>query len=179
MTSIRKISLAAALVAGIGFSADSFAGTSTAPMNISAVIAHNCTLTAVPPAAYPYDGYFTNATANFAATFNITYTCTTGAAPVITLDQGANPLVGSTAVAPARQMANGTARLAYNIFSSTANQTTASVGVAWGTNLAMGPTLVAGNGSAQTVPAYIAIIAGQVGLPVGTYTDTVTMTATF
>jgi spore coat protein U-like protein len=179
MTSIHKLSIAAALVAGIGFSADSFAGTSTANMSLSATITGTCSITAAAPAAFLYDAYVANATVNYTTTFNISYTCTTGAAPSITLDQGLHPTGGSTPVAPDRQMASGASRLMYNVFATTANQGTDSVGVAWGTNAAMGPTLAAGTGSAQTVPAYIVINAGQSALPAGTYTDTVVMTINF
>ena len=178
MTSIRKISLAAALVAGIGFTADSFAGTSTSNMSLSAAVSDNCTLTAAAPPAFPYDAYVANATINYTTNFLITYTCTSGATPTIVLDQGLHAFGGSTAVAPNRQMANGTNRLLHNIFSTAGNLGTGSVGVAWGTNLAMSPTLALGTGAAQTVPAYILILAGQL-VPAGTYTDTVVMTVNF
>jgi spore coat protein U-like protein len=52
------------------------------------------------------------------------------------------------------------------------------VGVAWGTNLAMSPTLGLGVGSEQSVLAYLTIFPGQT-LPAGTYSDTVAMTVNF
>jgi spore coat protein U-like protein len=177
--SIRKISFAAALVAATGFAADSLAaGSANANMNLSATVSENCTINEVTPGAFPYNGYAANATAPLEANFPITYACTAGATPTITLNEGVTPFASSTPVAPSRQMASGSSRLLYNLFATLANQSTGSVGVAWGTNLAMSPVLEQGVGSEQTVQAYLTIFPGQT-VAAGTYSDVVAMTVNF
>src|SRR5262249_33477142 len=124
-----------------------------------------------------YDPVVVNATTPAAGQFNISYTCTVGATPTITLDEGLNKAIGSTAAAPVRRMINGTSLMSYNIFSSTANRTTGTAAVAWGT--ANAPALVAPTGVAQQVTAFVGIPAGQTALVGGGYTDTMAMTITF
>src|SRR5262249_40580024 len=94
-----------------------------------------------------------------------------------TLDEGLNKAIGSTAAAPVRRMINGTSLMSYNIFSSTANRTTGTAAVAWGT--ANAPALVAPTGVAQQVTAFVGIPAGQTALVGGGYPDPMPMTLTF
>ena len=150
----------------------------SANATITASIGASCSISPVAAATIAYDPVVANATAPAAGQFNISYTCTIGSTPTITLDEGANKLTGtSTPAAPVRRMANGTSLMNYNIFSSTSNRTTGTAAVAWGTgNL---PTLVSPTGAAQTVTAFVGIPAGQTTLTNGTNTDTVSMTITF
>lgn len=153
------------LVAG-----SSQAGTATANIAVSATIVANCTISASALAFGSYDPIVTNAAANLDNTATLTTTCTTGSAPTITLDQGVNPAIGSTAVAPARQLASGaTNRLAYALYSDSARTTV------WGSIGVATPTA---SGTAQTNTVYGRITSAQ-NKPVGTYTDTVVATVTF
>ena len=168
---------AALLLVLITASNQAKSGTATANATIVASIGASCSVSPVTAATVNYDPVVLNATTPGAGQFNITYTCTVGSTPTMSLDEGLNKATGSTPVAPQRRMANGTALMNYNIFSSTTNRTTATPAVAWGTGNA--PTLGTPTGTAQTVAAYIGIPAGQVTLTNGTYQDTVLITATF
>jgi spore coat protein U-like protein len=177
MTRSPKFLLLAALAVA-GLSRAALAGSVAQTQTVNATITGNCVLTANSAGpSWAYDPVGANVSAAVLQTLTWTYLCTSGFTPVSTaLDQGANPTAGSTAVAPARQMINGANKLAYNIFSSAANRTTGTAAVAWGT--AVGPTLVAGTGAAQTFTLYVSIPGGQ-NLPALAYTDTITETLNF
>jgi spore coat protein U-like protein len=148
------------------------AGTATANVSITATIAANCTISTAPVAFGTYDPVVTNLSTALNGTGTITTTCTTGAAPVITLDQGANPTGGSSPTVPARQMASGSDRLAYFLYQNVGRTTV------WGNTAGTAPASVAGTGAAQNVTVYGAVTGGQ-NVPTGSYADTVVATVSF
>lgn len=166
-TYVRAI--AVSLLLG-SFGTSGFAGTATSNMAVTATITANCTIVAGPTLAFgAYDPIVTNAATNLDGTATLSTTCTTGSTPTITLDQGLNPAVGSTATVPLRQMASGANRLAYFLYSDAARTTV------WSNTGVATPTAT---GTAQTNTVYGRVTSGQ-NKPVGSYADTVTVTVTF
>jgi spore coat protein U-like protein len=161
----------------LSVSREAQAGTATANATIAASIGATCSINPVVAPTIAYDPVVANATAAAAGQFNITYTCTVGSTPVITLDEGLNKTAGSTPAAPARRMANGGSLMNYNIYSTTGNRTTGTAAVAWGTTNT--GALAAVTGVAQTVTAFVGIPPAQTTLTNGNYQDTVLMTITF
>lgn len=173
----RIIALASfALLASLSLGA--WAGSASQTQTINALITGSCVLTANSAGpTWAYDPVVANATVPVLQTLNWVYTCTLGATPTSAqIDQGLNAGGGSTAIAPLREMINGASKLAYNIYSSAANEVTGTAAVAWGT--ANGPVILPGTGLPQTLTLYVKIPAGQ-NLPSAAYTDTVTETLNF
>lgn len=182
MTRTKKLLLTTGLASlVVVLAADRVRANSTsANLNVSATIAASCIInnSGSPGSAFAYDALGANATTPYTASSTASYTCTTGSTPTsFALDQGLAPGAASTAAAPVRRMASGSNRLSYNIFSSSANQATATAAVAWGS--ANGPTLSAGTGAVQNLTVYFDIPAGQNSLPAGTYNDIVVETLSF
>jgi spore coat protein U-like protein len=169
---IRRSLLSAALLVALAIPFQASAGSQTANLSVTSNISANCTITTLPVAFGAYDPVVANVSTALPGTGTITTTCTTGAAPVITLGQGANAGGGSTDVAPARQMANGASKMAYGLFQDSGHATT------WGNTPATAPASVAGTGLAQNATVYGLVPSGQ-NLPSGSYTDTVVATVTF
>ncbi len=177
---------ACGMVIALGEGPPAFAGSGTGNISFSANVLASATVTSQGFAAFTYDPAGVNKTTAFTNNSNsVSVTATFNTTPLsLTLDQGSTPCAAvaggctaiSTAAAPLRQMANGTNRLAYNIFSSSANQTIGTPAVAWGT--ANGPTLLVGTGSAQLYTLFVTIPAGQ-NPPAGFYSDTIVETITF
>jgi len=169
---------ACGMAIALGQGLPAFAGSSTGTLGFSTVIPGSATVTSQAFTAFSYDPVGANKTTAFTNSSNsVSVTATVGTTPIsLVLDQGLNPTGASTAAAPARQMANGSNKLAYDIFSSVANQTIGTAAVAWGT--ANGPVLLTGTGNPQTYTLFVTIPAGQ-NLPAGTYSDTVTETVNF
>jgi spore coat protein U-like protein len=178
-SSWRPLFIGVVLALGtMSVSREAQSGTATANAVIAASIGAACSITPVTAPTIPYDPVIANATTPAAGQFTISYTCTVGSTPSITLDEGLNKLAAtSTPAAPVRRMANGAALMLYNIYATTGNRTTGTPGSAWGT--ANTATLGGPTGSAQTVTAFVGIAAGQTTLTNGNYQDTVLMTVTF
>lgn len=168
------IKTALAVTTAFVFSGAAFAGTATSSLAVTATVAANCTIDATGGLAFgAYDPVGANGASgvdldNSAST--ISTTCTNGSSANITLGQGANPDVSSTAAAPLRQMSDGATHvLAYNLYSDSGFTTV------WDDVTGVGTT---GTGVAVPVTVYGKIPKGQT-VPVGSYTDTVIATVTF
>ena len=164
--------LALSLLAAI---APAFAGSSpqTGSFQVSATINNSCQVSATTNIAF--GTYDTLSTTDTDAAGSVSVRCNQGVTNVVvTLDQGANPAAGSSAAAPLRQMASGTDRLPYQIYSDAARTTV------WGDTAATGVTIAGplAASAAEVLPTYGRIAAGQ-DAPAGAYTDTVGVTATF
>jgi spore coat protein U-like protein len=96
-------------------------------------------------------------------TGTVTVTCTNGQAYDIALNAG----LASGATVTARSMQNGSALLAYKLFSNSARTTN------WGNSSSTGWVAGTGNGSAQAYTIYAQIPASETGA-LQTYTDTIT-----
>jgi spore coat protein U-like protein len=106
------------------------------------------------------------------AVSTILVTCTNGLAPEVHLDQGQNPLSGSTLEAPQRSMVSDAlpaGTLAYGIYQDQNNTVWGSGGTSQS---------FTSNGSPKGLTAFGKIPAGQTA-PVGNYSDTVAVTVTY
>ena len=171
--SIRKISLglagALALAAG-----SASAGTVSGSLPVSASVAASCKIASINAIAFgSYDPANVNATTPLDAQGAVNVSCTKGDAVSVTLDQGANATAASTCVAPARQMADGTNRLAYNVYSDTGRTT------AWGCDTTNSVAFTSASASTPTtLTTYGRVPAGQ-DVPAGSYADTITVSVAF
>jgi spore coat protein U-like protein len=162
------------LVASACSAAGAFAATATATMTNTVTIANNCSIATIGFTT-TYDPIVTNATANQDVTASVTTTCTPGAAPVITLGQGANANTGSTDSVPLRRVSSGGGTptyLSYSLFSDSGRTTI------WGNTVATAPATVNSTGTATPLTIYARVPSGQTGIAT-TYTDTVVATVTF
>ena len=136
-------------------------------IEVSATVAGTCTLSTTPMNFGSFDS-----SKDATATADITVTCTNGLAPDVHLDQGQNPLSGSTLEAPQRSMVSDAlpaGTLAYGIYQDQNNNV-------WGSGGTSQSFLA--NGTATGLTAYGKIPAGQTA-PVGNYSDTVAVTVTY
>jgi spore coat protein U-like protein len=165
-----NIALTAALVVvSAGFGVAGHAATSAADLGVSAQILDSCTIAATPVAFGDYDHH---AGSDKAATGSVTETCTNGTAAKITLGQGLNPKLASVDGVPLRQMASGTNRMAYFLYSDE------GAGTLWGNTPATGVSQAGTGDEGISLTVYGFITAGQ-NVPVGSYADTVVATVTF
>lgn len=164
--------LAAALAFGAtGSVLQSQAGTATDNLAVTATVPTSCVIAGGTLAFGDYDPIVTNVAAPLDASTGITVTCTTGSAVSITLGQGVTPDGASTATVPLRQLANGSGRLGYLLYSDAGHSTV------WGDNVSNAVSDT-GVGTAHRLTVYGEIAGGQNPIP-GAYTDTVIATATF
>jgi spore coat protein U-like protein len=172
MRNSLRSAIALALLVAAG---SAFAGSSpqTGSFTVTASVAKSCLVSATSNIAF--GAYDPLATADKDAAGSVTIKCSAGVTGiVVTLDAGANAGTGSTAAAPVRQMASGADRLPYQIYSNSGRT------AVWGGTAATGVT-IAGPTAAATpavLPTYGRIAVGT-DAPVGTYSDTVGVTATF
>ena len=165
-----NIALTSALVlVSAGFGVAGHAATDTSNLAVSATILDACTITTTPVAFGNYDH---NASSDKGATGSVTETCTNGTAAKITLGQGLWPTLASVDGVPQRQMASGTNRMGYFLYSD------AGAGTLWGNTPATGVAQAGTGFEGETLTVYGFITAGQ-NVPVGSYADTVVATVTF
>jgi spore coat protein U-like protein len=141
--------------------------TAQSSIEVSATVAGTCTLSTTPMTFGSY-----NSSNEATAVSTILVTCTNGLAPEVHLDQGQNPLSGSTLEAPQRSMVSDAlpaGTLAYGIYQDQNNNV-------WGSGGTSQSFLA--NGTATGLTAYGKIPAGQTA-PVGNYSDTVAVTVTY
>lgn len=120
-----------------------------------------------------YDPTSANATNALDAAGSVSVRCTKGIAATVTLDQGSNPGTASTCANPLRQMASGTERLRYDIYSDSART------VAWGCDAANSRGFTSTSAATpETLQTFGRIPAGQ-DVPSGNYSDVVTVAVTF
>ncbi|HTX60605.1 MAG TPA: spore coat U domain-containing protein, partial [Verrucomicrobiae bacterium] len=150
----------------------SSAGTTTGSLSVSATISNNCTFGTSTLAFGAYDPVVTNASTPLTSTGTVNISCTKNDSVSLTANTGSNSAHASGSCATAtctRAMASGSNYLSYDIYTSNANTTV------WNASNAVSFTAT---GSSQGVSVYGYIPAGSVQ-PAGSYTDTVTVTATF
>jgi spore coat protein U-like protein len=173
INTVVKTAIATGLLASAGLAS---AGTNTANLNVTANVNSNCTIGTTPVAFGAYDPLITHAAAPLEGTGTVTITCTKGTSANIGLGLGANA-AGTT-----RQMANGTNRLAYELFRpATASPNAACAYTAvWGETVGTDTFLAdsAPSKAARTYNVCGRIAAGEDPAP-GNYADVVVATVTF
>lgn len=170
---MRHIALLA--LAGAFFAADASAATTGGSFQVTATVAPSCTVMASQGIAFGnYDPATTHFTNPLDANGSIDVRCTKGTAVDIALDEGlpANKATGSTCGAPIRQMASGTDRLAYAIYSDATHTT------AWGCAAANDISYTSTSNATRTLTTYGRVPGGQ-DVNTGGYSDTVAFTITF
>jgi len=163
-----KTSLRLALAAlALGLAAPALAATQTANLAVTATVTVSCSITTNAVVFGNYDPVVAAAVDSTAG--SVVVTCTSGSPWWVGLGAGNGP---ATAGAD-RSMANGASRLGYDLYQD-AGRT-----AKWGNSQGTSPASVNGTGSAQTVPVYGRIVAGQTSVPSGLYTDSVVATVNF
>jgi len=152
-------------------SASAFAGQVTGTLSVSATVVNTC---AVLPgggalAFAAYDPVNANATAPLTQVGSFQMQCTNGTSASIRLSQGLNPGGGSTDAAPIRNMANGSNRLQYQLYTTSAYTTV------WDNISGVAQNA---NGGVQRIAVYGAIPPGQMVLA-GSYSDLVVITISY
>jgi spore coat protein U-like protein len=133
-----------------------------------------CTITAGSVAFGVYDPLTVNSASgsDLAASGTVDVACSKNTSALITLAQGSNPAGGSTCLAPARRMSDGTDNLAYGLFQD------AGLTTAWGCDVANDMAYLAASKAPVTKTIYGNIPKDQ-DVENGAYADTVVATITF
>ena len=140
------------------------ATTTTANMSVQLVLASSCIIGSV--GSMDFGSSIDLATA-LSTTANILVTCTSGTPYTVELNAGG----GSGATTAVRKMTSGGNTVNYSIYKEVAHTNVFGTG---GTE----KVSATGNASAQTYTAY-GLVPIQATPPIGTYTDTVTVTVTY
>jgi spore coat protein U-like protein len=156
LASLSKLFMCAAIALPLTASAEGFA---TAHVTVSVSVSESCAFD-LGGDRLPFD------TANPAVT--IRARCTTGYTQKVFIDQGLHPGAGSTDEAPVRQMARGTSRAPYNVYTTAARDTV------WGNTSATSVPLT-GQGTDTNLVLYGRTSVGR-KVTKGSYADTVVMT---
>lgn len=141
------------------------AQTSTATFTVTATVLPTCTVVGGVPLAF---GVVTPGVQRDGSV-SITATCTLGTPYTLALDAG----TGSGATVAVRRMTSGSDTLQYALYQDTGRTTLWGDGTA-GTSVRSGT----GTGLTQTFTVYGRVPSGAAA-PVGSYTDTITVTATY
>jgi spore coat protein U-like protein len=139
---------------------------------LSATISASCRVNSGALNFNTYDPTGIHATAPLDRSGTFRLTCTNGTPATVKLGQGNNPGDGSTDAAPLRRMEGDVGiYLRYDVYQD-AGRTTA-----WGNTTGTGRA-VTGTGTQATLTVYGRVLPGQL-VPVGTYSDTITVTVSF
>jgi len=153
---------------GTGLMSDALAANDTKDVTVNATVPNNCNFTggAVTLAFGNYDPVGTEATTPLDGATTFTFRCTKGGSAALGIDLGANAS-GST-----RRMTFNSEFLNYELYSDSGRTTV------WGNDAGSDVDYTSTSSSAHTFDIYGQVPAAQ-DISVGTYTDTVTITATF
>jgi spore coat protein U-like protein len=172
---MRTASLVTAL-AGVLFVASAYAGPTpqTGSLTVTATVAASCLVVGPNTLAFgPYDPTDINNATALDAAGSLNIRCTKNTLAHVQLGQGGNAATGSDCTTPLRQMASGTERLGYTLYSNSLRTTI------WGCTGTNESTFTSANsGTATNIPVYGRIAAGQ-NVAAGNYSDTVTINVTF
>ncbi len=165
---MKKV-LFGALVLAFVATAPAFAGSDSSSFTVSATVVESCSISSAALAFGNYDALSGTA---LDAEGSVTVTCSNGSSGWIGLDQGLNAATGSTDAVPLRQMASGTERLRYDLYSDSSRS------VVWGNTSGSGVAHTATDTNPVTVDIFGRVPISQ-GSLVGSYSDTVTATINF
>lgn len=146
----------------------------TGSFQVTANVVASCLVTSTTDIAFGnYDPADANSAAPLDASGSVAVRCVKGTTANVAIEQGANPAAGSSCVSPLRQMAGGTERLAYAIFSDAART------AVWGCDTANDQTFTAATVATPTTLTTYGRIAPAQDVSVGAFADTVNVTVTF
>ena len=171
---LALIPLAAVAIAAIAIPMSTHASTATGTMNVTASVAKNCAFTTGTLAFGAYDPVSTNASGGTDlkvtdTTSALSISCTKGTSATITLNNGTNSGGSCSGTGPAC-LSDGTDVLNYGVYTDNTFATlwTGATSVSY-TSTAVGAPALKVNGI---------VYKGQ-SVGVGSYTDTITATATY
>ncbi|MBU1362007.1 MAG: spore coat U domain-containing protein [Gammaproteobacteria bacterium] len=141
------------------------AATATTTFLVSANVLSFCSVTALPLAFGSYSGTQVDTTTT------LSVTCTFGTAYSIGLSAGTTS--GNSITARRMVRTAGTEVLGYSLFSDSQRS------VNWGDTPATNAVAGTGSGLAQSLTVYGRLPAGQTTIPVGAYSDIVTVTVNY
>jgi len=168
----RMLPMTGVILLSIGAASSTDAATATSNLSVTASVSANCSISTAPVAFGAYDPVSANAATPLSGTGTVNVTCTNGASTTVTLGQGSNANTGSTDVAPARRLSDGTTHfLTYSLYQDTGRTTV------WGNTVGTGVANT-GTGTQTAITVYGSVDAGQ-NVPSGSYSDTVVATVTF
>mgnify|MGYP001595342027 CR=1 FL=1 len=171
-----KIAIAASVLVGsAGLTVPAYAnGTSSSNMNVTSNIGMNCTISTTDIAFGAYDPIVTNASLDLDAQGSVTTTCTVGSAGKVIIGQGLGDNDDSTDGAPLRRMQGPSEGdyLEYQVYSNDGRSNV------WTNEVATGVAYAA-SGSAQVMPVYGRVAAGQTTVAEGSYSDTLVVTVNY
>jgi len=149
-------------------------GTSSANMSVTANIGMNCTISTADIAFGAYDPIVTHASVDLDAQGSVTTTCTVGSAGKVIIGQGLDPADNSSDIDPLRRMGGPSEGdyLNYQVYSDAGRSTI------WANDTDYGKTYNA-SGSAEVMPVYGRVGAGQTAAVKGSYTDTLLVTVNY
>lgn len=155
-------------VAALAFAGSAYAGTSTDDFVVSITLQNDCSITFNDI----NHGTVTSLAAdNDAASTGDTITCTFADSYSIALNVGTGGGTYGT-----RALANGTDTLDFNVYSDASRSTVWGDG-SGGSSVLTGTST--GGGTADALTVYSRVFGAQTGKPEGTYSSTITATATF
>jgi len=165
---MKRTVLSLIALTALAVSVPAFAGSASAPLNISASVAANCTITTSPVAFGAYDPVVANAATDLLATGSVNVACTKGTAATIDLGNGGNFSGGS------RRMGSGSDFLNYALYKDAARTQV------WGSGLAGGTTMAynAATKASTAVTVYGTVPQAQ-DVTVGAYADVVLATINY
>ena len=169
-----KIAALSAMLLGTALSVPAYAETGSANMAVTANIGMNCTISATDIAFGAYDPIVANASTDLDAAGSVTTTCTVGSAGKVIIGQGLGDDDDSTDAAPLRRMQGPSEGdyLEYQVYSNDGRSNV------WTNEVATGVAYAA-SGSAQVMPVYGRVAAGQTTVAEGSYTDTLIVTVNY
>jgi len=166
--------VASMLVGSAGLTVPAYALTDTSNMTVSTNIGMNCTITTADIAFGEYKPTTDHASTALTADGSVTTTCTVGSSGKIIIGQGQHAGSGSSDASPVRRMAlsDDSSFLTYDVFSDSDRS------ASW-TNVEASGVAYTASGSAQTMPVYGKIAAGQTGATQGSYADVLVVTVNY
>jgi spore coat protein U-like protein len=162
---VRALSLTGGFALTMGVAAPAAAQSQQANLSVAAAVSKNCTITATAISFTAYDPVVANDTDALDGAGGLSVACTKGVNPALSLGGGGN------ASGAQRQLAFGSERLRYDLFSDSTRTSTWTTS----TSVTMG---VAPSKVARPVTVYGRIAGGQ-DVPAGSYTDTLLATVNF
>ena len=166
--------VSAVLVGTASLTLPAYAGTDSSNMAVTADIGMNCTISTTDIAFGSYDPIVANASSDLDAAGSVTTTCTVGSAGSVIIGQGLGASEGSTDADPVRRM-QGPGEGDYLEYQVYSNDDRSAV---WTNTVATGETYTA-TGSAEVMPVYGRVAAGQTSVAEGSYSDTLIVTVNY
>ena len=171
---MKRILIPAAVAGSLLAAGAAEAATATTNMTVQMTVAASCTVSATTLDFGTQT--LTNIGVNIDASSQLTVTCSNSAPYNIAMNAGANDAGGGITARKMLIGGGGTETIAYQLYRDAART------LVWGFTTSGGGADVVtgtGTGAAQSIDVYGRVPAGQNGIKIGTYTDTITVTVNY